>query len=332
MAGKNSHNGLWLRNLLSLSIPVAIVLANLFLPLQDYIRQGLIGIILIWFLIEMYAGFPILNIGSQDENADPEMQHMKRLYFSFTPRLYVQSLYAVLIVVATTILLRLIGRAMLGEAVIALVYLIPVVWITARWGQGPGMAAALAAALLFDFDFIPPFYTFTVGSLEGWLVLAIFLAVSGVAVGRIQAILSRAQASEREAILMYELSTILAESPSQAAIAQGVARFLQQRYMASLVTVSIQPKGQPMETAAYEPYNGILTGKPDRVLALLDVWGLAGEIQIWQGEVELPAEDSRLLQNFATQVGHVLARTYPVPADANLSTAASAASTASNRK
>ena len=40
------------------------------------------------------------------------------------------------------------------------------------------MSAALAAALAFDFLFIPPFYTFAVGSLEGWLVLAIFLAVA----------------------------------------------------------------------------------------------------------------------------------------------------------
>ena len=332
MAGKNSRNGLWLRNLPSLSIPVAIVLANLFLPLQGFVRQGLIGIILIWFFMEMNAGFPIINIGSQDKTADPEIQRMKRFHFSFTPRLYVQSLYAVLIVAATTIFLRLIGRDVLGEAVIALVYLMPVVWITARWCQGPGLASALTAALLFDFNFIPPFYTFTVGSLEGWLVLAIFLAVAGVAVGRIQAILTRAQTSEREAILMYELSTILAESPSQDAIANGVARFLQQRYMASLVTVSIQPKDQPMETAAYEPQDGILTGKPDRVLALLDAWGLAGEIQIWQGEMELPSEDSRLLENFASQVGHVLARTYPAQPDGKMNSSASIASTASNHK
>ena len=322
MVGKNSHNGLGLRNLLSLSIPLVIVLANLFLPLQDFVRQGLIGIILIWFFVEFMTGFPVLAIGSQDKDTHPEMQRMKRFHFSFTPQLYVDSLYALLIVAAITFVLRLIGRETLGEAVIALVYLVPVVWITARWGQGPGMAAALSAAMLFDFYFIPPYYTFSVGSLEGWLVLAIFLAVAGVAVGRIQAILTRAQASEREAILMYELSTILAESPSQGAIATGVARFLQQRYMASLVTVSIQPKDQPMETAAYEPHDGILTGKPDRVLALLDAWGLAGEIQIWQGEMELPSEDSRLLENFASQVGHVLARTYPAQPDGNLNSSA----------
>ena len=36
--------------------------------------------------------------------------------------------------------------------------------------------------------------------------------------------------------------------------------------------------------------------------------------------MELPAEDSRLFQNFATQVGHVLARTYPAQPEAKLTT------------
>ena len=45
----------------------------------------------------------------------------------------------------------------------------------------------------FDYFFIPPFYTFAVGRLEGWLVLAIFLVVSIVVIGRIQSGLTKAQ-------------------------------------------------------------------------------------------------------------------------------------------
>ena len=234
---------------------------------------------------------------------------MKRFRFAFTPTMYVHSFYAVLIVAAATALFLLIGRDKLGEAVVALLYLVPVVWITTRWGQGPGMAAALSAALLFDFYFIPPFYTFTIGSLEGWLVLAIFLAVAIVAVSRIQISLAKAQTSEREAIFMYELSAALAGLRTQDAVAHTIARFLQQRYLASLVTVSIQMKEQPTETAAYEPHDGVMTGKPNRILPILNAWGMVGEIQIWHGQLELPAEESRLFQNFASQVGQALERT-----------------------
>ncbi len=135
---------------------------------------------------------------------------MKRARFSLTAKLYEQSLYAVLAAVATTFLLLLIGLDKLGEGVIGLLYMVPVVWSAARWGQGPGIAAALASGLFFDFFFTPPYYTFAVSRLEDWLILAIFLAVAIVVVDRIQTNLSRAQKSEHEAVFMYELSTMLA--------------------------------------------------------------------------------------------------------------------------
>jgi K+-sensing histidine kinase KdpD len=233
---------------------------------------------------------------------------MKKYRYSLSTKLYINSLNAVITVAATTVLLLLIGRDKLGEAVIALLYMVPVVWSTARWGQGPGMSAALTAALLFDFYFIPPFYTFAVGRLEGWLVLAIFLAVAIVVVGRIQSSLSRAQKSEQEAIFMYELSITLASLQTQEAIANAVARFLQQRYLSTLVRVSIQPKGQPSEIAAAEPRDRVIDSKPDVTLPILSAWNLAGVVEMWSGGLELPSEESCLFQNFASQIGQALER------------------------
>lgn len=218
-------------------------------------------------------------------------------------------LVSALAVGCVTGLMLLIGREQLGEAVIALLFLIPVGWSASRWGQGPGIFAAVMAALGFDFFFIPPFYTFTVGNLEGWLVLAIFLGVAIVVVGRIQVSLTKARASERDAVLMYELSTALASLRTQEAVAHTVARFLQERYLVNLVTVVIQPKGQMKEFTAYEPPNGILAGKPDRVLPLLNNWGLVGEIQIWSRDIPLPASDSRIFRNFVSQIGQAIERT-----------------------
>ena len=233
---------------------------------------------------------------------------MKKDRFSLSTKLFENSFYAVLTVAATTVLLLLIGLDKLGEAVIALLYMVPVVWSAARWGQGAGMAAALAAALFFDFYFIPPFYTFAVGRLEGWLVLGIFLAVAIVVVGRIQSSLSRAQASEREAIFMYELSSTLASLQTQEAVANAVARFIQQRYLTALVRVSIQPKGQTSETSASEPRDGVSDSKPDVTLPILSAWNLVGAIEMWRGDLELPSEESRLFRNFSSQIGQALER------------------------
>ena len=234
---------------------------------------------------------------------------MKNNHDTLSIELSIPYILSMLMVAATTGVLLFIGREKLGEAVIALLYLVPVGWSASRWGQGAGITAALLAALAFDFYFIPPFNTLAVGRLEGWLVLAIFLAVAILVVGRIQVSLSKARSSEREAMLMYEISTALAGLRTQEAVAYSIARFLQQTYLTTSVTVVIQPKGQPAKVAVQEPRNGITKGKPDRILPILNSWGLIGEIQMWGGVMELPSEDSRLLQNFASQAGQAFERT-----------------------
>lgn len=244
---------------------------------------------------------------------------MRRARLSFTTSMLVDASKAVLAVFATTFILLLIGRATLGEAVIALLYLVPVGWCASRWGQAAGMSAALTAALTFDYFFIPPFITFTVGSLEGWLVLAIFLAVAVLVVGRIQTGLSRAQASEREAIFMYELSAALAGMRTQAAVAHNVTWQLRQMFQAELVRVLIHTEGQSGDIMAQEPAqtgSGQTVRRPDSVLPILNAWGLVGEIQIWRGLVELPQADGRLLHNLASQVGQALERTRLAEAEA----------------
>lgn len=215
---------------------------------------------------------------------------------------------AVLAVSAATGIMFLIGRDTLGEGVIALLYLVPIGWSTARWGQGPGIVAAIVAALSFDFFFIPPFYTFTVGSLEGWLILIIFSVVSVVLVGRIQSGFSQAEKREREAIFMYELSVALADIDAPEAVARTLAEKLHQLYMADLVQVTLQQEN-PHRTFVYSlPAGKGRDKKPDRVLPILGSRSLLGEICLWAGVVPLPPQDDRLLQGYAAQGARALQR------------------------
>ena len=230
---------------------------------------------------------------------------MKRI--KLTPNLLTNGLRGMLSVVALTVPMWLIGRAVLGEAVISLLYLVPIAWSANKWGQVAGVSAALTAALCFDFLFIPPFYTFTIGSLEGWLVLVIFFAVAIVVVGRIQDSLSKA----REATFMYELSSALANTRTQDAVAHVVARNIRQLFQAALVNVTFQQSKQSPRIAVSEPLSGVEKGQPDRILPIMNAWGMVGEIQIWHGEFgDLPSEDSRLLQNFTAQAARAFERTY----------------------
>ena len=232
---------------------------------------------------------------------------MKQNRFSFRSKYLTNSLLAVLAVAVTTIPLFLIGRDTLGEAVIALVYLVPVSWSASRWGHLSGIIAALTAALAFDFLFIPPFYTFTVGRLEGWLVLAIFLGVAIVVVERIQTSLTKA----REAVFMYDLSAAICGQRTPEAVAYAVARQIQQLFQAVLVNVIFHPDKDLPGIVASEPHDGTGKGRPDRVLPILNSLGLVGEIQIWRGfYLELPPEDGRLFQNFELQTARAFERTY----------------------
>jgi K+-sensing histidine kinase KdpD len=215
-------------------------------------------------------------------------------------------LQAVLAVGLATVPLALIGRQTLGEAVIALLYLVPVAWSANRWGLAPGLSAALAAALCFDFLFIPPFNTFAVGSVEGWLVLAIFLGVAVLVVEQIQASLTKAH----EAVFMYELSAALSGKRTQEAAASTVARHILRLFQAELVVIDFHPQKNAPSITLSEPKVSTPAGKPDRRIPIENAWGLVGEIHIWRGGyAELPPENSRLLRNFALQAAQALERT-----------------------
>jgi K+-sensing histidine kinase KdpD len=200
----------------------------------------------------------------------------------------------------------LVGRNVLGEGVIALLYLVPISWSTARWGQGPGITAAVSAALAFNFFFIPPFYTLYIGSVEGWFLLFIFLGVAIVVVGRIQVGLAQAKAREREAIFMYELSAALAGALTPQAVARILAAQTQQLFQAALAEVVIDWDEGTFNITA--PAQRTAESKPDLIIPILATRRLEGEIRLWQGAIRLPSLDDRLIQNYAKQGALALER------------------------
>ena len=241
---------------------------------------------------------------------------MKTNHLSFSSTIFFNCIFAFLSVLILTIPLLFIGRETLGEAVIALLYLVPVGWSAAKWGQGAGVCAAVTAALAFDYFFIPPFYTFAVGRLEGWLVLTIFLVVSIVVIGRIQSGLSKAKTSEQEALFMYEMSATLSGLRTQEAVAHALATNLQLMFQAELVEVGIQPGNKSTPILVKVPPEVIGTGIPDRILPILASPGLVGEIRIWRGNGWLPAEGSRLLNNLTSQASQGFERARLAEAEA----------------
>ena len=234
--------------------------------------------------------------------------------FSISPRRIVQSLQAVALVFALTILMQLIGPNILGEGVIALLYLVPIGWCTVRWGQAAGVSAALTAALSFDFLFIPPYGTFTIGSIQGWLLLFLFIAAATFVIGRIQTILLDGLNRERDATFLYEMIAAIASLQTRAGIADAVANQIQERYLAELVQVYLDKRGGGSAVVS-KAANGMENpgmGKPDRKFPIIAGPSLIGEIDIWKGLVALPSEDDPMFQTLLRQVAAALDRAQTV--------------------
>lgn len=234
---------------------------------------------------------------------------MKRISRLISPELISDSLLAVLTVAATTVILASIGRDTLGEPIIALLYLVPVAWSSARWGLVPGACATLAAILVFDFFFTIPFYSLAVSKTESLLVLVVLSVVAILIVAGIQSGLSRTRTTERDAFLIYQLSVALAGLHNREAVVEALANHLRQMFQASLVEVFILP-GQLSPMNVRVPSDAPAPGgKPDRVLPILAAPDLVGEIRLWGDGGELPPEDCYLFRNFATQAALALERT-----------------------
>ncbi len=86
---------------------------------------------------------------------------------------------AVAAVIAGIIGLSCLGYAVGATAAVAAMVLLLAVLIAGTYARlGEAVAASLTAALCLDYFFVPPIRTITIGDLQGWFSLLVFLAVS----------------------------------------------------------------------------------------------------------------------------------------------------------
>ncbi len=225
-----------------------------------------------------------------------------------SPSSIVHYLLALALVALTTAVLH-IARTLLSPAIDALVYLLPVGLSAALWGLGPSIIAAVAAFLLFNYFFFPPYFTFFVHQTQDVLVLIAFLIIAAVIsqlLVQVRSSLSAAQAREREATRLYELSTGLAGLRDDQDIALTLARYAHETFGADYVQVRTNhnPIGYawPVGTSAPPaPY----THKEDLATAR----DIQGEVRVWRSQPLVPAE-VRLLKTFASQGAMALERAH----------------------
>ncbi len=135
--------------------------------------------------------------------------------------------------VALTTLLVLPLREVAPAVSLSVLYLVPVLAVSAVWGAWLGIATALAGAAAFNFFHLEPTGRFTLAEEENWVALAVFVLTAGVASELAQAARRRAAESEerrREADLAAETARLLLRGgdlrASLGTVAQRIARTL----------------------------------------------------------------------------------------------------------
>src|SRR5574340_673585 len=200
-------------------------------------------------------------------------------------------------------------RDSLDRTVVALLFLIPVGGITARWGLGPGIASALSGFLAFNYLFIAPYYTFTVHRAGDLGVLIVFLIVAGVIsqlVARAQAGGIAAAAREREATQLYELSTALAGARDDSRIAETLAGQL----LAGLgcQTVEVTLSGASGPPVRRPPGGEVPQRRAELIVPIEGIRGAMGEIRMWRRDPPMSMSEERLAKTFAGHGGLALER------------------------
>lgn len=225
-----------------------------------------------------------------------------------------QYVFTFLLLAAVTAVFVGLGDV-LDTTLVALLYLIPLGWITAQFGFGPGIASALGAFLTFNYFFIQPYYTFTVHRPLDIVILVVFLIVAVVIsqlVGRAQSGLTLATAREREATQLYELSTALTGLYDDHIIGHILVR--QIHVVTGSEHVELHLTGARSFTYCF-PETALPARQPELIIPIQASRGTLGEIRLWRSALAFSPGEERLLRTFASQGALALERAWLAEAE-----------------
>jgi two-component system, OmpR family, sensor histidine kinase KdpD len=219
--------------------------------------------------------------------------------------------------IAITCVVLIAFRGFFSTSVVALLYLMVVVACTTLGGFSAGIAASVFAFLTFNYFFLPPLYTFTVTHTQDIIALFVFLAIAifiSNLMGRAQTRLEQIKAREREAILLFELSSTLTAIRDEKQIAEVLAQHLLVAFQGEWVEVLIQsnlPDGNcqdgPCIDIRLPEYD--MPGPVFQQSQILSTnRGQLGEIHLWTKQPSLSPNELRLLQTIVSQAAMAVER------------------------
>src|SRR5215470_2544077 len=173
-------------------------------------------------------------------------------------------------------------RGSLSIATMALILIVPVVTGVAVGGFRAGVLSAIAGFLVYDFFFIPPYQTLSVGAPQYWAALGVYVVVM-LQVARVVAGMNAARSKERrqgtELRELFAVSGLLLEDKPLEELLPAIVTTLAEVFGARQVALLL-PKAGNLEVAASagEPLS------PEQRRRVLPPPGELGSVGVQSGE------------------------------------------------
>ncbi len=131
-------------------------------------------------------------------------------------------------------------RSHLSIATTALVLVIPVVVGVVIGGRAAGVVSVAAGFLFYDFFFIPPYLTLTVGASQNWVALGVYVVVMilvSQVVSRMNVAREEARRQSREIRELFEFSRLLVEDRALDELLSSVVSTVAEVFSAGQVAI-----------------------------------------------------------------------------------------------
>ena len=119
-----------------------------------------------------------------------------------------------------------------------MVFLLGVAVVATRLGRGPAVLAAVASVLIFDFCFVPPYYSFAISDTQYALTFIVMLGIGlliSTLTARIQEQLKMSQAQERRTASLYRLTKQISELSGSDFLIRTAGKQLSEIFAAEVV-------------------------------------------------------------------------------------------------
>ena len=171
---------------------------------------------------------------------------------------------------------------------IAMLYLLPVFFTAARWGRGPSIFAACVGAVLFDYFFVPPAFSFKPDNPRDYFNIFIFLvvAVTTAIIGtRLRNELERTSSREKMTSSLYAASEKMAVENDLSQILPFFAEKMSDAIQQKIIVLMPDADNTGIRIEAAWPHDSLLEDE--------DYAAVQSLLEHGNGEIEKPGDWKR---------------------------------------